>query len=548
MVAANSLNVHGQNSNDTVSAEAMMMLKERITERYGPIRHVIGMGCSGGAIQQHMLVTMYPGLLDGILPSCSFPDLWTEAKEVADCTLLSRYFQARPELWPDAGQRNAVRSKGPYDGCLIWDQTYSSLLDPGADNAFKDCGLPAEQVYDRETNPKGARCTIQDVAVATWGRRAKDGFARRPYDNVGVQYGLQTLLSGEISPAQFVDLNTTIGGLGIDFETTPERTVADSEALEIAYKTGQISSGREWAEVPIIDLRGHSTVEWHQDYNSYQARARLDKANGGHGNQVIWTGAAPIPGDPAFACAVGFTQTVNSDPFAQVQFPSALCSANPVVAMDGWLERIHADGSARPLAAKVVANRPDEIVDACFVGGERMTDTQRCAELYPAYGAPRNAAGEPMAGDIQKCRRKPLRREDYNGITFSDDEWAQLAKAFPEGVCDWSQPGVAQQPAQPWVSFADGPSGRALGPPPSSREVAACKVRTVKLQIKRLRGRRLRSLRVGVDGRTVRVRRRGRTFTATVRIQPGRTARVRLVGITPDRKRLTSVRRLRGCR
>ena len=48
------------------------MLKERIVEQYGPIRYTIGNGCSGGAIQQYMLTSMYPGLLDGIQPACSF--------------------------------------------------------------------------------------------------------------------------------------------------------------------------------------------------------------------------------------------------------------------------------------------------------------------------------------------------------------------------------------------------------------------------------------------------------------------------------------------
>ena len=43
-----SMNVHGQNANDNVSAEALMMLKEHIVERYGAIRYTIGKGCSGG--------------------------------------------------------------------------------------------------------------------------------------------------------------------------------------------------------------------------------------------------------------------------------------------------------------------------------------------------------------------------------------------------------------------------------------------------------------------------------------------------------------------
>src|SRR5262249_60751876 len=59
------------------------------------------------------------------------------------------------------------------------------------------------------------------------------------------------------------------------------------------YRAGQVTSGREWAAIPIIDLRGsHNTNDIHTDFHSYAARARLDEANGTHANQIIWTWAA----------------------------------------------------------------------------------------------------------------------------------------------------------------------------------------------------------------------------------------------------------------
>jgi hypothetical protein len=85
MVAASSLNTHGQNNNDVVSSEAVMMIKERIVERYGEVRYLIGEGCSGGSILQHMLAGAYPGLIDGIQPSCSYPDSRSTANDVRDC-------------------------------------------------------------------------------------------------------------------------------------------------------------------------------------------------------------------------------------------------------------------------------------------------------------------------------------------------------------------------------------------------------------------------------------------------------------------------------
>ena len=75
-VASASLNVLGQNCNDVVSAETLMMVKERFIESYGLPRYTMGWGCSGGGIQQYMIGDNYPGLLDGLLPQCSFPDVY----------------------------------------------------------------------------------------------------------------------------------------------------------------------------------------------------------------------------------------------------------------------------------------------------------------------------------------------------------------------------------------------------------------------------------------------------------------------------------------
>ena len=37
------------------------------------------------------------------------------------------------------------------------------------------------------------------------------GFGRSGWDNVGVQYGLQALVDGVITPAEFLDLNAQVG-------------------------------------------------------------------------------------------------------------------------------------------------------------------------------------------------------------------------------------------------------------------------------------------------------------------------------------------------
>jgi hypothetical protein len=42
---------------------------------------------------------------------------------------------------------------------------------------------------------------------------------------------------------------------------------------------------------------------------------------------------------------------------------------------------------------------------------------------------------------------------------------ARLQAVFPSGVCDWSKPGIGQQPSPGWVTFS-GPNPAALPPAP----------------------------------------------------------------------------------
>lgn len=466
-VAVSNLNMLGQNCNDVVSAEALVMLKEHFVETYGPIRYTIGQGCSGGSMQQHWITSNYPGLLDGILPSCSFPDVWSTLQEAEDCHVLDHHFDRSP-LWALTTQRTAVTGHALETVCrTLWDnptgngQYSKTWLDPdngagclGGFLAGQTTLEPSPSwVYDAETNPAGERCTLQDYAVAVWGRRPQSswgpveqriqrGFANRPYDNTGVQYGLNAVESGAITAQQFVDLNENVGGLDIDWKWQPERSEADPAALEVAYRSGRVTYPREAAKVPVIDLRSPGNWEIHSDFHSYEMRARLDQANGGHGNQIIWTGV-PL---------------VQTDGDAREK---------AFLLMDRWLTRIEADTSNDPIETKVVRDKPSDAVDACWIGNHKITDMSVCRAAYPYFGVPRTAAGGPPANNILKCQLKALNRDDYT-VDFSDAQWDRLRKAFPEGVCDYREPGVAQQPSLPWLTFSGGPGGQPLGAPPKS--------------------------------------------------------------------------------
>src|SRR5882762_5979579 len=74
MVSDNSLTDSLFNSNRVLNAETLMMMKEHIVDTYGEIKYMLGNGCSGGSIQQNTAASIFPGLLDGIQPSCDYPD------------------------------------------------------------------------------------------------------------------------------------------------------------------------------------------------------------------------------------------------------------------------------------------------------------------------------------------------------------------------------------------------------------------------------------------------------------------------------------------
>ena len=96
MVVDNSVTDSLYNSNRVLVAETTMMMKEHIVDSYGEIKYLMGNGCSGGSIQQNTVASIFPGLLDGIQPSCDYPDSITTGMEVGDCVLLVNFYDSAP--------------------------------------------------------------------------------------------------------------------------------------------------------------------------------------------------------------------------------------------------------------------------------------------------------------------------------------------------------------------------------------------------------------------------------------------------------------------
>ena len=500
----------GHNCNVTSAAESLMMAKEHLVETYGDLRYTIGSGCSGGSIAQQTIANAYPGIYQGLVVTCSYPDSLSPGLQFSDYHLLRKYFESSERL-----------TDGKFWNPLQWAAVEGHLLPLNAVTAdeglFKQAVMPThpcagvsdQERYDAENNPGGVRCSIIDGAINVFGPRPESvwtpqekqigrGFAGSPLDNTGVQYGLEALRSGAITPEQFVDVNEKIGGLDIDVQPRAQRSVADPTALTNAYRSGMVNTASNLSDVAIIDHRGPDPGVAHDARWAWAMRDRLTREQGHADNQVIWYGVTPLIGDPSY-------------------------SKEALLAMDRWLASVEADERDVPLADKVVQDRPGDLHDRCTqtqgvssedglflpVADPLVDDLTGGAldGLNPAlnpvldpalnlvvdpvsdlvcglgpvsdlvktdFATPRIVAGDNNYSDNAKCRLKPLRRtDDYGAFGLSDAQWTRLEAAFPEGVCDYSKPGVGFTKTVPWLTYqrADGSvvyGGTPMGAAPRS--------------------------------------------------------------------------------
>jgi hypothetical protein len=442
-VASSSLNVFGNNCNDLLAAETTSMVKERFVEAYGAPAFTIGWGCSGGSYQTHQIGDNYPGLLDGIVSGCSFPEVgFATVNAITDARLLDHYFR---EVAPGAfsqEQQQAISGFGRWESIANL-AAGGGRIDP---RIFCPGQLPAALRYHPETNPAGARCDVYDHTVNVYGRDPHTGFARRPLDNTGVQYGLGSLRDQTITVDQFLDLNEGIGGFDADANHVAERTRADLAATRAAYRSGRLlNAGAGLASMPMIDYRAYTDDapggDIHMRFHSFATRERLQKANGTYANQVM---------------------LVEDNRYGGFSLSSPVLM-EALTRMDQWLTAIAADHRPGRPGAKVVRNKPQELTDACWTRDatpRKITEPQvagsgttTCNTLYPVWTSPRLVAGSPMAGDIVKCRLRPVDPTAY-GTPLTAPQLTRLKRLFPKGVCDWSASGIQQQPlAGTWQSF-----------------------------------------------------------------------------------------------
>ena len=482
-VAYSTANQTSNHYNMWLAEDTALRVKKQFISLYGEPLYTVGIGGSGGAIQQYLFAQNNPDLLNAAIALYAYPDMITQTIHVMDCEPLEYYFDvvdAANERWKDWRQRSNVEGMN---------------ADPQADNRFTQVAGIATLLQGRwPTFAKGASECIKGwrgltplvhnpnfvhfinsfaPAVASnvqwthWDDLKEfygvgaNGYANSTWDNVGVQYGLQALVSGQLSPEEFLDMNAKVGGwksaaemqpeklwvLGGDFypvdlsfwshhnmyhsgdngETPARRSRGSVDAIAGAYRSGHVFIG--YADIPIIDVRHYldDDLDMHHATASFSTRLRFLQGQGYADNQLIWMSDKHYnPQDEAFTL------------------------------IDRWLEN-----QRRHPERNIVQNKPVDAQDQCFdadgsviAAGADVWDGDwnnrrpgACMQHFPRHATSREVAGGGVSGDIFKCHLQPVQRAIANGVYGSVDMspyQARLEHIFPEGVCDYRRGDVAR--------------------------------------------------------------------------------------------------------
>ncbi len=462
-VMSTALDNTGHNCSLVAGAESLMMAKERIIEQYGTLRYTIGTGCSGGSVAENTIANAYPGIYQGIVTACTYPDVLSPGMQFYDFHLMRLYFE-NPTKWGvlwSPTQMGRVEGHLSHVNAITSDELlFKQALDPESACPGTQATVAGDRNtrYHTERNPGGVRCSALEMGANIFGPRPKGswsagekkvgfGFTGTPFGNVGVQYGLEPLRRGEITFAQFLDLNEKIGGLDVDISHQAKRVRADAAAVRRSYRSGMMNLGQNMSDLAIINVGGPDPGAAHDYSHAFWMERRLRRVQGGEtANRVMWFGAVPLLGDPRW-------------------------QAEAVLDVDRWLTRVEKDTSSRSLAHKIAAGKPADVTDRCFnlpglletEGKNGEVDCVLNGNLQLNLSSPREQAGDTNRNDRLVCDLQPLRRADFDFLTLpmNDTQWQTLQRVFPMGVCDYRTPGPGRVRNQTWLTYAD-PEGRVV--------------------------------------------------------------------------------------
>jgi hypothetical protein len=437
----NTLNHPTNSCNVLVAGEATIMGKEHFIETFGVPDWTISTGGSGGAYTTLQIADAFPGVFDGVMVQQVFPDALALALSGLDAHLLMHYYaKGQPESLSEE-QEVAI---GGYSNlkAMIDAANQAARSDPLPDRpdieGYKSGQwrpvVPTKLRYDPIANPRGARPSIFDAAKNIYGIDPLTGAARRSFDNIGVQYGLNALNNGVITPTQFLDLNEAIGGVDSDDNYISSRTSGDPEAIRRAYQSGlSLSGAGGLSAIPIVDnATSNEAASYHYGWFHFAFRERLRQTDGTTANMMMWRSITGAREEEAI--------------FYQ------------------WMQAWKADTSNDAQRNKVISAKPAAAVDGCYDGKVFIADAlpfsskpvSPCSKLYPVYSNARREAGGPLAANILKCYLKPIDPSQYS-VTFTPSDIDRLHIVFPNGVCDFTKPSMYWSRLVTWPSFGPSP-------------------------------------------------------------------------------------------
>lgn len=462
--------------NMALAEDTALRVKKQFTSQYGEPLFTIGVGGSGGALQQLLMDQNNPGaLIDGGIALYAYPDMVTQTTFVFDCELLQYYFDklGQPEeRWADWSLRQAIEGMhGDPQGenrfrLLFRIARFFRGKWPSAPEGASTCTNGWRGLTPLVNNPHFLRNPEffseelrQSIQWSFWSDMRyvfgvdQNGNARSPWGNEGVQYGLRALRRGELSPQEFIDLNGRVGSWrpaaellderfwfyssdsdprkinvysshnmthGGESQFPAQRVTGDRAAARSAYLSGNVFMGR--LQMPLLELRRYREHDFnmHHFAASFAIRARIQRARGNSNNHILWVAKKPYaPVDEAFAI------------------------------MDTWLSNLRQGNT-------VAQARPKTLQDTCFSGTGKVLASGPdvwhgewnqqppgpCFQHYPVYSTSRIEAGEGWTGDRFQCDFKTVASALTDG-TYGDIDMRefqpQLEQIFPKGVCDYQQ-------------------------------------------------------------------------------------------------------------
>jgi hypothetical protein len=531
----------GDHYNLLLGGRTAVQVKDHFVATHGEPDYTVGIGASGGGIQQYVYAQNHPDLLDAAIPQASYPDMTTQTIHVGDCALLDRYMDLEADdldLWANWDNRRLLQGLNSTEGVLggtaeglndarqlLAGFGISLPLQTGSSECLEGwlglLPLAMNPLFGSESNwhllgdqVDAIERTHWDDVREAYGTDPETGFARVPWDNVGVQYGLRSLADGTLAPETFLDVNAKVGSWkgphemiaeGLPFHTDPmaeiariaqdrglppdeviaglisgdipiyelfdpwsarnanlspdggatpaPRTSGDLDAIRGAYRTGLVFTGDLPREIPMIDVRLYleHVFDMHNTHQSFAVRQRLIDGQGHADNQVVWFLDADEEGDsPA------------EDDLMHAAFDTIAV----------WMANLAADPDR-----SVTDAAPDAGEDRCFevdgtliAGGDDVwagilddAADGTCTERFDLYSTSRIEAGAPITGDIYKCHTMSVDSAVVDGLygTWApdEDEFARLNEIFPDGVCDYDLPDVGD----PTATVPDAPAVRQVG-------------------------------------------------------------------------------------